>query len=77
MCMACVCVLMGMYRIGYNSQVLWALGLVPFKDNFWTTSEQPGCPYKTIPCVEPNPELQTLVAALSYGPFRNHYGEGG
>jgi hypothetical protein len=41
--------------------------MFPFKDDFWTTSKpQPGCKFSS--CVEPNPVLETLVAALSTGP---------
>jgi len=53
------------WDIGVTSMLAWSLGLIPFKDDFWTTAQQPGNPYNAS---EPNPELQTLVAALSYGP---------
>jgi hypothetical protein len=55
------------WQIGYSSLIHHVLGVMPFKDNFWTTENQPGCIYPSG-CVEPNPELQTLVAALSCGP---------
>ena len=45
-----------------------AVGLVPWKDTFWTTEYQPGCPSSYSTCREPNPELQTLVSLLSTGP---------
>jgi len=50
----------------------WALGLWPFKDCFWTTSEQLGNPRyideKTgQPCIESWPERQVLIAILSGG----------
>lgn len=45
------------WRIAYTSAFIYAVGAVPFKDNFWTTKEQAGCPY-LLDCVEPNPELQ-------------------
>jgi len=33
------------YQIGLSSLFVYALGLVPFKDNFWTTRVQPGNRY--------------------------------
>ena len=32
------------YHIGYTSMFAEAVGVAPFKDNFWTTSVQPGNP---------------------------------
>jgi len=55
------------WKLGFPSILAWAVGIFPFKDDFWTTSTQPGCPYGS--CVEPNPVLETLVAALSSGPI--------
>jgi len=43
----------------------WALALAPFKDNFWTTSHQPGS--SVGDATEPNPHLQAAVATLSAG----------
>jgi hypothetical protein len=54
------------WQIGFPSLLAWSLGIFPFKDDFWTTSDQPGCKYSS--CTEPNPVMQTLVAALSAGP---------
>jgi len=45
--------------------IAWSLGLVPFKDVFWTTNQQPGNPYNGY---ERNPQLQALVSSLSTGP---------
>eukprot|EP00118_Oscarella_pearsei_P011149 m.72771 g.72771 ORF g.72771 m.72771 type:complete len:798 (+) comp35812_c0_seq1:25-2418(+) len=48
-----------------------AVGIVPWKDTFWTTETQPGCPSKYSSCngcSEPNTELQTLIAVVSTGP---------
>ena len=33
------------FKIGISSMFAHALGVAPFKDNFWTTSVQPGNPY--------------------------------
>lgn len=33
------------WKIGVTSIFAHALGVVPFKDNFWTTTDQPGNPY--------------------------------
>jgi len=52
------------WNIGKPSLIAHALGMVPFKDVFWTTKVQPGNPYNAT---EPNPELQTLVSILSAG----------
>ena len=53
---------------GLNDMLLDAVGLIPWKDTFWTTEKQPGCPTSYSRCCEPNPELQTLLAVLSTGP---------
>lgn len=58
----------GQWRIGTTSLLAWALGLAPFKDTFWTTAQEPGSPYGDK-AREPNPELETLVSALSAGPI--------
>jgi len=54
------------WKISHTSLLIWSLGIFPFKDDFWSTGSQTGCKYPS--CVEPNPELETLVAALSAGP---------
>lgn len=41
-----------------------AIGLAPFKDVFWSTSNQSGQPN----AFEPNAELESLVSTLSTGP---------
>eukprot|EP01116_Phalansterium_solitarium_P018896 TRINITY_DN5142_c0_g1_i3.p1 TRINITY_DN5142_c0_g1~~TRINITY_DN5142_c0_g1_i3.p1 ORF type:complete len:741 (-),score=235.75 TRINITY_DN5142_c0_g1_i3:178-2400(-) len=56
------------WKVGYTGMLLWSLGLMPFKDDFWTTSNQPNCPSSFAQCVEPNPVLQALVATLTAGP---------
>jgi len=54
------------WRVGYPSLLIWALGVVPFKDDFWTSNNQTGCVYRT--CYEPNPDLITIIAVLTTGP---------
>jgi len=53
------------WNIGKSSLIAWSLGLIPFKDTFWTSQEEPDNRYGKS---EPNPELQTLVAVMSTGP---------
>lgn len=36
------------WRIGMSSMLAWAVGLAPFKDTFWTTSQQPNNYYKGL-----------------------------
>ena len=57
----------GQWRIGATSLLAWSLGIAPFKDTFWTTTEEPGTHYGPQ-TREPNTELETLVSALSAGP---------
>ena len=33
------------WKIGVSSLFVDAIGVAPFKDNFWTTTDQPGNPY--------------------------------
>lgn len=51
--------------LGVTGLLYWALGLIPFKDDFWSELSEPGNAYKST---EADPELQTLVSALSGGP---------
>jgi len=56
------------WRVGYPSLFAWSLGVIPFKDNFWSNTEhQSGCPYYRSSCLELNAELQALVATLTSG----------
>jgi hypothetical protein len=43
-----------------------ALGLLPFKDVFWSTSHQPGNPYNRS--VEEKPGLEAAISTLTAGP---------
>ncbi|XP_078674668.1 uncharacterized protein LOC144912809 [Branchiostoma floridae x Branchiostoma belcheri] len=54
------------WRIGIGSIMAHALGVRPFKDTFWSTSNQTGSPYGHA--TEPYPRLQAAVASLSAGP---------
>ncbi|XP_071115644.1 uncharacterized protein [Haliotis cracherodii] len=54
------------WRIGVTSLLAWAIGIAPFKDNFWTTTVQPRGLHTDR--TEPYPELNALVATLSTGP---------
>ncbi|KAK6165976.1 hypothetical protein SNE40_022775 [Patella caerulea] len=53
------------WQIGYSSIFAEAMGIAPFKDNFWTTTEQSGNPYNRS---EPNTALQAMIATMSTGP---------
>ncbi len=53
------------WNIGRASMVTWALGVIPFKDTFWTMSIQPQSTYGNF--TEPNIELNALVALMSLG----------
>ncbi|CAH1277104.1 Hypp9481 [Branchiostoma lanceolatum] len=54
------------WRIGIGSIMAHALGVRPFKDTFWSTTNQTGSPYGHA--TEPYPRLQAAVATLSAGP---------
>eukprot|EP00656_Telonema_subtile_P016604 TRINITY_DN18788_c0_g1_i1.p1 TRINITY_DN18788_c0_g1~~TRINITY_DN18788_c0_g1_i1.p1 ORF type:complete len:827 (-),score=144.59 TRINITY_DN18788_c0_g1_i1:62-2542(-) len=51
--------------IGLTSLLYWSVGLLPFKDDFWSTSVEPGNHWGSI---EADPELQAVVSALIGGP---------
>lgn len=53
------------WNIGRVSMVTWAIGVIPFKDTFWTTSIQPDSPYGDF--TEPNIQLNGLIALMSLG----------
>ncbi|KAK7102304.1 hypothetical protein V1264_020541 [Littorina saxatilis] len=53
------------WRIGVSSIFAYAMRIAPFKDNFWSTSDQPGNPYKLS---EPNTETHLIASVLSTGP---------
>ncbi|CAF1248998.1 unnamed protein product [Rotaria sordida] len=53
------------WNIGRVSMITWAIGVIPFKDTFWTTSIQPQSPYGNF--TEPNVQLNALIALMSLG----------
>ncbi|KAK2183903.1 hypothetical protein NP493_292g00003 [Ridgeia piscesae] len=53
------------WKIGVSSLFVDAIGVAPFKDNFWTTTDQPGNPYGKK---ETQPALIALAATLTTGP---------
>ena len=55
------------WDIGVSSLFADALGIAPFKDTFWSTSDEPGSSYKPF-AMEPLPEREIAVATLSTGP---------
>ncbi|CAM2722812.1 unnamed protein product [Rotaria socialis] len=55
------------WAIGISSMFADAMGVAPFKDVFWSTSFQPGSPYKPD-AKEVLPEREILIATLSTGP---------
>ncbi len=54
------------WKIGYSSLFVWAIGLAPFKDNYWSSALQPGssCGNST----EVTPSLHHAISVLSAGP---------
>ena len=55
------------WQIGESAPLAFALGVIPFKDNFWTTERQCNNPYYGKACVEPNTVLESAVAVFSAG----------
>ena len=55
------------WQIGESAVLAFALGIIPFKDNFWTTAEQCDNPYYAGHCTEPNTVLESAVATFSAG----------
>ena len=51
--------------IGLTSLFYWSIGLLPFKDDFWSETDEPGNHWGGT---EVDPELQTLVSSLIAGP---------
>ncbi|XP_077969877.1 uncharacterized protein LOC120331113 [Styela clava] len=54
------------WKTGVESMFANALHLAPFKDTFWSTSNQTGSPYGND--TEPNTDLQAAMATLTTGP---------
>ncbi|XP_050418345.2 uncharacterized protein LOC126831737 [Patella vulgata] len=53
------------WKIGITSLFPQAMGIAPYKDNFWTTEYQPGNPYGGMAT---QPFLQLTVSVLTTGP---------
>jgi hypothetical protein len=52
-------------KLGVTSILYWSIGLIPFKDDFWSEMVEPGNEWGTN---ETDPELETIVSLLSAGP---------
>jgi hypothetical protein len=52
-------------ELGLSATLYWALGVIPFKDDFWSEMIEPGNEWNSS---EADPELETLVSSLSAGP---------
>lgn len=57
------------YYIGTSSILAWSLDLAPAKDDFWSTTIQPGSPYGNG-TAEPYGEMEAAISALSTGPVQ-------
>ncbi len=59
------------WQVAHTSMLIWAVGSVSFKDDFWSTDiPQPGCPYQNASgCWEPNPRLEAIISAVTGGPI--------
>jgi hypothetical protein len=55
------------WAIGVTGLLADALGMAPYKDTFWSTSNEPGSAYKPS-AFEPLPEREIVLAVLSTGP---------
>jgi hypothetical protein len=55
------------WAIGVTSLLADALGMAPFKDTFWSISDEPGSSYKPS-AMEPLPVREIVLAVLSTGP---------
>lgn len=55
------------WNIGITSMLADAVGIMPTKDNYWSTADQPGNPYHDGR-TEPYSRLQSAVSSLSRGP---------
>lgn len=55
------------WNIGISSMFTDAIGIAPFKDVLWSTSQQPGSPYSSS-AMEVLPDREILIATLSTGP---------
>jgi hypothetical protein len=51
------------WRLGVSSMLSASIGLVPFKDVYWTTSDQPENPYGGA--IDPYVEINSAVSTLT------------
>ena len=56
------------YYIGTTSLLGWALDLAPSKDNFWSTTIQPGSAFHNA--TEPYPSMEAAIATYSTAPVQ-------
>lgn len=54
------------WRMGFSSIFAWAIGVAPFKDNYWSSSIQPGSSVGSSP--EVSPGLHNAISVFSAGP---------
>jgi len=54
------------WRIGYSSMFSYALGVAPFKDNAWSSSQEPGGSCGNA--IEASPGLHLAISVFSAGP---------
>jgi hypothetical protein len=55
------------WKMGYSSMLAWALGLAPFKDNYWSSAQQPGSSCGNN-ATEVTPSLHNAASTFSAGP---------
>ena len=55
------------WKMGYSSMLAWALGLAPFKDNYWSTAQEPGSSCGAN-ATEVTPSLHNAASVYSAGP---------
>jgi hypothetical protein len=55
------------WKMGYSSMLAWALGLAPFKDNYWSSAQQPGSSCGSN-ASEVTPSLHNAASTYSAGP---------
>ena len=55
------------WNLAYSSMLSWAVGVAPFKDNFWSTRSQPGSSCGAN-ATEITPSLHNAASVLSAGP---------
>lgn len=54
------------WSLGFSSMLAWAVGLAPFKDNYWSTAQQPGSS-QPPGSIEVTPALHAAISTLSAG----------